>query len=275
MVSIAGRQESAVTPTTVTLPPGPHDITLSLDNHEIHRETVTLADRDAKEVRSTLQHETQLYVTSNPPGIEVALGSVGTHRTPTLLRDIRPGSYEAHASARGYNSATKGFTVGPNQRNTIELILSPKSPTSMALRSALLPGMGQFSGGRRGTGALFLLATLGAGVASGIAHSQYDVALSDYHDALARHSSASQLDAIRLAKQDVFRTYDDVDGKFSQRRLAIVAMGALWGANVLHALISGPVQLPTREPMDSDIARWDIEPRLTPDATQVILNHRF
>jgi hypothetical protein len=83
------------------------------------------------------------------------------------------------------------------------------------------------------------------------------------------------LDDIRLAKQDVLRTFDDADSKFSQRQLAVTALGAVWGANVLHALISGPVRAPAGELMDRDLARWDIVPRLTPDATQVVLNHRF
>jgi hypothetical protein len=274
-VSIAGRREPSATPAVVSLPPGPHDITLTLDDHEPHTETVTLADRGTAEVNAALLHETQLHVTSDPPGIEVALGTLGKHRTPTLLRDVRPGSYEARTAAQGYNSATRVFTVGPNRRNTIELVLSPKSSVSLALRSTLLPGLGQFSGGRRKTGVLFLLATLGAGVVSGLAHVEYDAALSDYHGALARHSSASQLESIRLAKQDTTRAFEDVDSKFTQRQLAVAATGVLWGANVLHALIAGPAQATGRRMVDRDLSRWNIEPHLTLAGTRVVLNHRF
>ena len=155
------------------------------------------------------------------------------------------------------------------------MVLSPKSSASLAIRSTLLPGLGQFSGGRRKTGVLFLLATLGAGVASGLAHVEYDSALSDYHDALAQHSSASTLDGIRLAKQNALSAFDDVDRKFAQRQLELTAAGALWGANVLHAFIWGPVRASGGEWVDRDLARWNVEPSLTPDATQVVLNHRF
>ena len=274
-VRIAGQQESNETPAQVTLPPGSHEVTISLDDHEPHTETVTLADSDTKEVRATLLHETQLYITSDPSGVEVALGNMGKHRTPALLRDVRPGRYEATASSQGYGSIVKPFTVGPNRRNTIELILSPKSRSAMALRSALLPGLGQFSGGRPGAGALFLLATVGAGVASGISHSQYDTALSDYHDALNRHASATQVDEIESAKQDTLTAFDDVDARFSQRRLALVSMGALWGANVLHALVAGPARPSVGDAADSNLARWAVEPRLTRDGSHVVLNHRF
>jgi hypothetical protein len=271
-VSIAGRNESKATPVTVTLLPGSHKITVSLNDHEPHTEIMTLSDRSTGELRAKLLHETQLYVTSNPSGVEVALGPIGKHRTPALLRDVRPGSYEASASVQGYNSATRPFTIGPNQRNTIELVLSPKSAGSMALRSAMLPGLGQFSGGRSASGALFLLATLGAGVASGMAHSQYDTALNDYQSALARRSSATTVDEIIRTKQDVLDAFGNADAKFSQRRVAMIATGALWGANILHALISGPVRA---EPAERDVARWDVEPRLTSTTAQIQLNHGF
>ena len=274
-VSIAGLEEWDATPTGVALPPGSHDITLSLDDYEPHTETVTLSDRDTKEVQAALLHETQLYVTSNPPGIEVALDSIGTRHTPILVRDVKPGTYEARASLRGHNSTTRSFTISPNRRNTVVMVLSPKSSASLALRSTLLPGFGQFSGGRRKTGVFLLLATLAAGVASGLAHVEYDAALTDYHDAIERHSSASTLDEIRLAKQSALSAFDDVDGKFTQRRLAIAAAGALWGTNVLHALLTGPVRTRESEKVDRDLARWDVKPHLTPDATQVVLNHRF
>ena len=274
-VTVAGLHEWGPTPTRMVLPPGSHDITVSLDDHEPHTETVTLADRDTKEVQAALLHETQLYVTSNPPGIEVALDSIGTRHTPILVRDVKPGTYEARASLRGHNSTTRSFTISPNRRNTVVMVLSPKSSASLALRSTLLPGFGQFSGGRRKTGVFLLLATLAAGVASGLAHVEYDAALTDYHDAIERHSSASTLDEIRLAKQSALSAFDDVDGKFTQRRLAIAAAGALWGTNVLHALLTGPVRTRESEKVDRDLARWDVKPHLTPDATQVVLNHRF
>ncbi|MBT5532050.1 PEGA domain-containing protein [Candidatus Poribacteria bacterium] len=272
-VTIGSEQLPEKAPTKATVVPGQHTLTLSMDDHEPYTETLTLADRDAKEIRATLQHETQLVVTSDPPGAEVALGALGTHRTPVLLRDVRPGSYTAEASTRGYSPSSAPFTIDPNERNVVDLALTPGSGVSRALRSAAVPGFGQYAGGRTVSGALFLLATVGAGTAAGVMHVQYSSALDDYDAAAAKYTAATRVDQIERSRREALAAFDDVDAANSRRQMAVVATAAIWAVNVAHAYVFGPARPAVDD--EPDLVRWSGGFDARPGIVSLDINHRF
>lgn len=90
-----------------------------------------------------------------------------------------------------------------------------------ALRSALIPGWGQWHLGRQGVGAAFLISTVGLGVGALYASGQ---ASSAYDDSFLAGSVADR-DRL-LKKQDDWK---------SRRNILIAGVGVMWLSNILHA----------------------------------------
>jgi uncharacterized caspase-like protein len=262
-------------PTEATLPPGEHTLTFSLSDYEPFTQTVSIADRDAKEMHATLRHETQLLVTSDPPGASLTIPQLGSHRTPVTLRNVTPGEYIVNAAARGYSSSSTSITIAANRRNTLDLPLNAASGASRAIRSAIVPGLGQYRAGRPATGALFLLAAVGAGAASGFTQWQYSRAVSDHDDAQARYNVATRADQIQTARREVLDTFDDVDATRALRSVAIAAAVGIWAANVSHAYLVGPASPSDAGDPDRDLAGWNGGIAPAAGSAWITVNHRF
>jgi hypothetical protein len=192
-----------------------------------------------------------------------------------LLRDIRPGSYTAQAAARGYGSQAKPFSVGANERSVVEMALAPGSGVSRALRSTVVPGLGQYAGGRTATGALFLLATVGAGAAAGVMHVQYNGALDDYDVAAANYAAATRVDQIQRARRQALDAFDDVDAANARRQAAVVAVAAIWAINAAHAFVVGPARPSVGDAAGPDLARWSGGLGTRPGFVSLDINRRF
>lgn len=274
-ISINGEQRTEVTPAELTLPPGKYAITIEREDYESYTEEITLADRQVQRIEASLPVQTRLYVTTDPPGNEVDLGDLGVHQTPVLVRGVKPGDYEVRASMRGHRKTVQPFSVTPHLRNTLEVRLLPVSRTRMALYSLVLPGAGQYYGGRHTSGTLFLLTGLGATAGVAVGYLLYDQSVNDYNDTIASYNSAFISDEIESARAVMMDAHDDADAKFTLRQGMFITLGAVWGLNVVHTLLAGPVSAPEQLQTQAELPNWEISPRITPRDTKVMVRHRF
>ena len=264
------------TPTDLTMPPGKYTVTVERDDTDPATVEVTLGVGKVMPIDLKLPKQTQLYITSIPSGSKVDLGKLGVYQTPALIPTrVKPGVYKARATMPGFADASQSFRVIPHIRNPLELRLFPVTGAQMAWRSLLMPGLGQYYGGRDSTGTLFLLAGVGAAAGAAISWIQYDNAVDEYNASVERYNDAFEPDEFRAAKRAMIDAHDSADGKFALRRNMFIALGAVWGANMAHVLIAGPVRAPESPQTQAELPRWRIAPRVMPDSLSVMFAYRF
>ncbi|MBD3367974.1 MAG: hypothetical protein GF405_07365 [Candidatus Eisenbacteria bacterium] len=183
-----------------------------------------------------------VVITSVPSGAVVELRGDVMLRGVTPWRLDRPigGTFEIRAYMGGYNE-WRGFTaLSPTRVDSISITLSRKTPLSAGLRSALVPGWGQFYTGQELKGTAFLVVE--AGLAAGLLWSdakRHD-AENDYEDALRAYQAADQVDEIEEAYAERLRTFDDYEKWHERRKRWAYAAAAVWLINVLDATLLMP-----------------------------------
>ncbi|MFC1718521.1 PEGA domain-containing protein [Candidatus Poribacteria bacterium] len=264
-----------VTPTSLSKPPGRYTITIEHEDHDPYTEEITLADRQTLKIDAVLPTQTQLYIISKPPGCRIDLGELGIHQTPAWLRRVKPGDYEARATMRGYKDVKRSFTVAPQTRNTFEIQLFPVSRVDMAWRSLLLPGWGQYYGGRYSTGTTFLLAGVGAAAGAAGGYLSYDSAVDEYNRSVVRYNDAFNPHEFGSAKEAMMDAYDKADSRFVLRQAMFITAGVVWGINMAHVLITGPLEAEETPQAQVDLPRLRMVPRISPRSVGVTLAYPF
>ena len=274
-IRVNGELEAQTTPAKLTKPPGKYTITVERDDSDPYTVQVTLIDQQVLEVKVSLPEQTQLHVTSNPPGSMVSLGKLGVHHTPAVLRAVKPGDYEARATMRGYRTTVQQFTVSPHTRNRLEIQLFPVSRVHMAWRSLLLPGWGQYYGGHYSSGTTFLLAGLGAATGATVGYLLYNRSVDDYNNSVVRYDNAFTLQEVELASEAMIDAHEAADSRFVLRQAMFIAAGVVWGINMAHVFISGPSEV--SEPLQEqvELPHWRLVPRMLPHFVGVTLAGRF
>lgn len=265
--------EAQITPTKLMKPPGKYTVTVQRDDRDSYTTVVNLTDRQVLKIQAPLPEQTQLYVTSSPSGCRIDLGELGIHKTPVLLRGVKSDDYKASATMRGCGSRTQKFTVAPHIRNMLEIQLFPVSRVQMAWRSLLLPGWGQYYGGRYSSGSAFLLAGIGAAAGATTGYLLYNNAVDDYDRSILRYNDAFEPHEFESAKKAMIDAHDEADSRFTLRQSMFITAGLVWGLNMAQVLVSGPVEM-SEEP-GTELSRWQVTPQALPNSMRVILARRF
>ncbi|MBT3271442.1 PEGA domain-containing protein [Candidatus Poribacteria bacterium] len=243
------------TPAFVVLPPGTYNMRVHAEHHKPTPETVEVVDGGVHVVIAELERETQLWVASRQVGVTVRIDPLNLRgSTPALFTDMPPGRYTLSASLRGYKTESLSVELPPFELIDRELNLIPKSGAAMALRSAVLPGLGQVYGGRSGLGALLFAAMLGATSGLTASHVQYANARADYDDAYARYASADTTEDILRARDGLGSAFDEANRWWQLRSGAALATGVVWLTSVVHSLVQGPVSAAQNAPMETKAA---------------------
>jgi hypothetical protein len=222
--------------------------------------------------------QTQLRITSEPSGIKVEIVELSGYKTPLIietpitLSDFEPGDYEARASSKGYDSGVQRFRVDPQEINVLRIRLSPKSRLKMAGLSLLFPGTGQYYGGRSGSGKSFLIAGLLAIAGTTAGYLLYDQSVDDYGNSVEEYNKAFSPAKVESTRQAMTEAHDSADMKFYLRQGVYIALGVVWGSNILHAMMAGPATAPE---LHAKLPNWEIVPRVTPQIAQVAVLYRF
>lgn len=187
-----------------------------------------------------------VVITSVPPGAVVELRGDVVLRGVTPWRLDRPigGTFEVRAYMGGYSEWTGFAALSPTRVDSISIRLSRKTPVGAGLRSALIPGWGQFYTGQGVKGSAFMLVE--AGLAAGLLWSdakRHD-AENDYEEALRAYRAADQVDEIEEAYQARLAAFDEYEKWHERRKRWAYAAAAVWLINVLDATLLMPTPGP-------------------------------
>lgn len=185
---------------------------------------------------------TGVVITSSPAGAVVELSGELTLRGVTPWRLDRPvaGTYEVRAYKKGYENWEGYALLSATRKDSVFIRMSRKTPAAAGIRSALLPGWGQFYTGQKAKGASFLLAEVAIASVVGWAELERSDAHRAYDDALRIYQAADQIEETEEAYLEVLRRYDDLK-KWHDRRnlLGYIAIG-VWAVNVADAVFLFP-----------------------------------
>lgn len=191
---------------------------------------------------ATGSHAQGVTVVSDPGGAIARLAgdAVVTGVTPAHFDQPLFGAYELIVSKPGYETHKRWVVLDPSRALEFDVRLSAKTRLKAALRSLVLPGWGQLYTDRHGKALLFAALTVGSGVAYLIADHRFDSKYDEFKDVEDRYYAASTTaERTRLWGQMAAARRDAYDAEDS-RRITIGAAIAVWGLNLLDALISSP-----------------------------------
>ncbi len=185
---------------------------------------------------------TGFVITSQPSGAVVELSGDLVLRGVTPWRLDRPlsGAYEVRAFKSGYE-IWEGYTVlSASRSDSLSIRMTRKTPFKAGLRSAILPGWGQYYTGQGGKGAAFAIAEAAALAGVLWTDAQVREAQENYDDAAAAYESVDQIDEIEEAYAELLRRHDELNNWHEQRKRWSYAAAAIWLANVLDASLLFP-----------------------------------
>jgi len=183
-----------------------------------------------------------VVITSTPPGAVVELSGDHEFRgvTPWRLDRGLMGAYDVRAVMRGYEDWEGHTLLSGTRRDSMNIRLTQKTPLRAGLRSAIVPGWGQFYNGQRQKGTLFFLAEVAALGGTLWADVKRQDAMDDYEAARREYLAADQIDEIEAAYEVMLRKFDDLEKWHAQRRRLAYVAAAVWVANVVDATVLFP-----------------------------------
>ncbi len=177
--------------------------------------------------------------TSVPDGAVVELYGDHVLRgvTPWVLERGLSGTYEIVAYKTGFEE-WRGVTVlSETKRDSIHIRLTMKTVVGAGLRSAVLPGWGQFYSEKTTKGVIFLAAEAVAVGGLIWADSKRSDSERNYKNAVRDYQEADQIEDIDDAWDEVLRTYDDLDSWHETRRRWFYAAAGIWAINLIDAVV--------------------------------------
>jgi len=183
-----------------------------------------------------------LQVTSDPPGALVVLegGHTVRGRAPFTVARGLTGRYDVSAYSPGYEVWHSTIYIDPAVNSTLAVQLSRKARFKAAGRSALFPGWGQSYTGQKGKALLFATLATGALIWTGVEHVGYANSVNDLEAAEDAYLAARREDEIERLYVAMERRRADAEEKFDDRRVALIATGAVWAVNLLDAILFFP-----------------------------------
>jgi hypothetical protein len=188
------------------------------------------------------ESEAGLVITSVPSGVTVFLEGeyslVAT--TPATLPLSLKGRYRVKAFKEGYEGWSANIWLEGYTSKTLSITLVPKTRFKGALRSAFIPGWGQYYYGEKKKAFLFSLSALGTAIA-------YVIADADFSDKNDAYISAKNDYNAAISAEEKYRLKQILDQKQREaydseniRRTTQILLGATWGFSFMDALIFFP-----------------------------------
>ena len=183
-----------------------------------------------------------VVITSSPPGAVVELrgDNVFSGVTPWELNRGLSGTYEVRAAMSGYADWKGSTSLSADRRDSLHIRMKKRTRMATGLRSALLPGWGQFYADQNLKGTVFLLAEAGAVWGVLYADSKRSDAMRDYDRAIRVYESADQIEEIEATYEVMLDEFDELERWQETRKRWIYTAGAIWLINVLDATLIIP-----------------------------------
>jgi len=202
-------------------------------------------------VTELLQAEDNLIVRTSPPGAEAHLQGEAdiSAVTPAAFNYPLIGDYRLTVTKHGYERYRTRLVLDPARPTALDVELTPKTGVKAALRSALIPGWGQYYGDQKTKGFAFGLMFAGAVAFFAITDNDLTNKENDFESRLrdfdnARSSGAAYSELRRLHGEMASaqkRAYDAED----VRRISMGVVAGVWGLSVLDALLFTPTDRAT------------------------------
>ncbi len=183
-----------------------------------------------------------VVITSVPSGAIVELSGEHVLRgvTPWRLDRGLSGPFRVRAYKLGYNDWEGLVMLSDTRRDSIAVRLTAKTPLGAGLRSAVVPGWGQFHTDQNGKGAAFLIAEAVTVGAAFWADAKRDKAEEHYEDARALYLEAAQADEVEARYEEMLDAFDEYEDRHVLRRRLIYIAGIVYLANIADAIFLFP-----------------------------------
>jgi hypothetical protein len=232
-----------------------------------------------------------LELVSNPSNARITIDDKEIGYTPKSLQ-LPIGSHKIKLSKDGHQDYEGIVDVqwNKNIKRDITINVVIETPTkidtgfrndkpfkipknaNMALRSLVVPGMGQFYGKRNTSGTAFMALGLGSLATFVVGYMQYNKAMDDYDKSITDYRSAITSDSAIPARQGMIDAHDKADSKLKFQRIALIATGSIWVINAIHAFVIGPAESGVH---NSDLSDANINAYTSEDSVCVALSYRF
>jgi len=140
------------------------------------------------------------------------------------------------------------------RRGTQQTALTPprgKTRFGAFMRSTIFPGWGQFYSDRKLMGWVWLGSEVAVGTLAYTQFSAYQTSHDDYIDFQAQYRASADPTEIGALKQKSKSSHSDMMAANDQMTTMLYALGGIWAANVLHAVILGPKDFADRKSKSS------------------------
>ena len=186
--------------------------------------------------------ETGLVVTSVPSGATVFLEGeyslVAT--TPATLPVNLRGKYRVKAFKEGYEGWLTNIWLDENAPKYLSITLAPKTRLKGALRSALIPGWGQFYYGEKNKAFLLSFSTLGSAIAYVVADDHFSKKNDAYVLAKNDYNTAKNVEEKHRLKQILDQKQREAYDAENLRRTTLILAAAAYGFNLVDAIVFFP-----------------------------------
>lgn len=186
--------------------------------------------------------EAGFVITSVPSGVTVFLeGEYNlTATTPATLPLSLKGRYRVKALKEGYEDWSTNIWLDGTTPKLLSITLVPKTRLKGALRSAFIPGWGQYYYGEKKKAFLFSLSTIGTAIAYVVADADFSDKNDAYVQAKNDYNAAKSVDEKFRLKQILDQRQREAYDAENLRRTTLVLLAATWGFNFVDALIFFP-----------------------------------
>ncbi len=213
------------------------------------------------------QAGTGVVITSQPAGAIVELRGDHVLRgvTPWRLDRGLDGVYEINAFKFGYADWHGRTVLSATSRDSVFVRLTRKTRGRAALRSAMVPGWGQFHTEQKVKGIAFVAAEALVLGAVFWADAESNREESDYLSAKAAYENATEVGEIEETYEVMLKEFDEYEDKHLLRRRLIYAAAAVWVANVADAFFLFPEPGAGAYAEAPDLSRPGLYATLEPD----------
>jgi hypothetical protein len=196
---------------------------------------------------------------------------------PVRDKELAEGRYSYKVQADGYASSTGHFWVVKHKSVNVDIALQDKSRTDAILRSAFIPGWGQFYEEKKTTGVLFMLAYAGAIGAHVYARSDHSKKMDEF-DAVARmyetaHTEDMSLGDYQRLQNDYESKLDAANSSADFQNLTLAALVGVWTFNMIDSMILYPKR--QRGGFFMSERSFKLYPEIKKDRLDVVLKFAF
>ena len=121
-------------------------------------------------------------------------------------------------------------------------LTSQKTRFEALMRSTLFPGLGQFYSERDSWGWIWLSSGVAVGALSYMQYNDYKAAFDDYNKYQNQYMASTNPDIIADLRGKVEDSHNDMVVADDQMQNMLYAAGGIWVVNMLHAVLTVPVQ---------------------------------